>query len=135
MHGVDCPCREDAHGKGVLYNEPRAAIEINCVDCHGTIRERATLLTSGPAAGFGVKDGKFDQGKARPLANIRFRDPSGGKVALVQIIRSDSKKKDENGNDIALRAGDIIQNSTDLPGRWRRVKPPTGTRKPNRPHP
>ena len=32
------------------YGEPRAAVEIDCVDCHGTIRQKATLLTSGPAA-------------------------------------------------------------------------------------
>jgi hypothetical protein len=135
MHCVDCHFRQDAHGNGVLYNEPRAAIEIGCIDCHGTIRERATLLTSGPAAGFGVKDGKFDQGKARPLANIRFRDPNGGKVALFQTIRSDTKKKNENGNDVALKAGDIIQNSMVVFGRWWRVKQTTDTINPNAPHP
>ena len=50
MHCVDCHFRQDSHGNGNLYNEPRAAIEIGCIDCHGSIRERATLLTSGPAA-------------------------------------------------------------------------------------
>src|SRR5712692_10158199 len=91
-----------------ISGRTRTAIEINCVDCHGTIRERATLMTSGFAAGMGVKDDKFAEGPKRPLANIRFRDPNGGKVALFQLIRSDTKKKDENGNDIALKAGDII---------------------------
>ena len=28
MHCVDCRFRQDAHGDGNLYNEPRAAIEI-----------------------------------------------------------------------------------------------------------
>ncbi|MEP6635901.1 MAG: hypothetical protein ABJB97_04185, partial [Acidobacteriota bacterium] len=42
MHCVDCHFRQDAHGDGSLYNEPRAAIEIGCIDCHGTIRQRAT---------------------------------------------------------------------------------------------
>ena len=50
MHCVDCHFRQDAHGDGNLYNEPRAAIEIGCVDCHGTIRQKAKLFTSGPAA-------------------------------------------------------------------------------------
>ena len=50
MHCVDCHFRQDAHGDGNLYNEPRAAIEIACEDCHGSIRKRATLFTSGPAA-------------------------------------------------------------------------------------
>src|SRR4029077_9852679 len=28
----------------------RAAVEIDCVDCHGTVAKKATLTTSGPAA-------------------------------------------------------------------------------------
>ena len=135
MHCVDCHFRQDAHGNGVLYNEPRAAIEIGCIDCHGTIRERATLLTSGLAAGFGVKDGKFEAGKGRNLAGIRFRDPEGGRVFLFQRIRSDAKRKDENGNEVSLKAGDIIQNSMVVPGRWWRVKQTIDTINPNPPHP
>ena len=50
MHCVDCHFRQDSHGDGNLYNEPRAAIEIACEDCHGTIQQKATLFTSGPAA-------------------------------------------------------------------------------------
>lgn len=135
MHCVDCHFRQDSHGNGILYNEPRAAIEIGCIDCHGTIRERATLLTSGFAAGAGVKDGKFSDGPKRNLATIRFRDPDGGRLLLFQRIRSDSKKKDENGNEIPLKAGDIIQNSMVAPGRWWRVKQTADTINPNAPHP
>jgi hypothetical protein len=50
MHCVDCHFAQDAHGDGKLYGETRNAIEIACVDCHGTIDHRATLKTSGPAA-------------------------------------------------------------------------------------
>ncbi len=50
MHCADCHFRQDSHGNTKLYGEVRAAIEIKCVDCHGTYRERATLRTSGPAA-------------------------------------------------------------------------------------
>ncbi|HVA17403.1 MAG TPA: hypothetical protein VMV59_06785, partial [Candidatus Dormibacteraeota bacterium] len=50
MQCVDCHFAQDAHGTGQLYNEPRAALAIHCTDCHGTIRQRATLLTSGPAS-------------------------------------------------------------------------------------
>ena len=135
MHCVDCHFRQDTHGNGVLYNEPRAAIEIGCIDCHGTIRARAALVTSGFAAGFGVKDGKFEEGKGRNLATIRFRDPEGGRTFLFQRIRSDSKRKDENGNEVALKAGDIIQNSMVVPGRWWRVKQTIDTINPNALHP
>jgi hypothetical protein len=135
MHCVDCHFRQDAHGNGILYNEPRAAIEIGCIDCHGSIRERATLVTSGFAAGAAIKDGRFDQGKGRPLANIRFRDPNGDKIFLLRQLKNDTKLKDESGNEIALKAGDIIQNSMVVLGRWWRVKQTADTINPSAPHP
>ena len=50
MQCVDCHFGQDNHGNGRLYGETRNAVEIDCVDCHGTIDRRATLITSGPAA-------------------------------------------------------------------------------------
>jgi len=50
MHCIDCHFEQDSHGNGKLYAEPRAAIELDCTDCHGTIDKRATLISSGPAA-------------------------------------------------------------------------------------
>jgi hypothetical protein len=50
MQCADCHFAQDNHGTGKIYGEPRAAVEIDCVDCHGTIRQKATLRTSGPAA-------------------------------------------------------------------------------------
>ena len=50
MHCVDCHFTQDVHGNGKLYGETRNAIEIGCVDCHGSIQRRATLQASGPAA-------------------------------------------------------------------------------------
>jgi hypothetical protein len=50
MHCVDCHFDQDAHGNGKLYAEPRAAIELDCTDCHGTIDRKATLVSSGPAS-------------------------------------------------------------------------------------
>jgi hypothetical protein len=134
MHCVDCHFRQDSHGNGILYNEPRAAIEIGCIDCHGTIRARATLVSSGFAAGTSIKDGKITDGNGRNLATLRFRDPEGARVLLFQRMRSDTKKKDENGNEIELKAGDIIQNSMVVPGRWWRVKQTADTINPSAPH-
>jgi hypothetical protein len=51
-HGMqcgDCHFNLDVHGNGMLYGEPRNATTINCVDCHGTIYQRPTLVTSGNA--------------------------------------------------------------------------------------
>ena len=50
MQCIDCHYTQDVHGNGKLYGETRNAIEIGCVDCHGTIYSRATLKTSGPAS-------------------------------------------------------------------------------------
>jgi hypothetical protein len=50
MHCTDCHFLQDNHGNGKLYGEPRAAIEIDCIDCHGTTTEKATLSTTGPAS-------------------------------------------------------------------------------------
>jgi hypothetical protein len=47
MHCIDCHFEQDSHGNGKLYGEMRAAVEIQCADCHGTIFERASLRTSG----------------------------------------------------------------------------------------
>ena len=50
MQCNDCHFGQDNHGNGKLYGETRNAVEIDCVDCHGSIDRRATLVTSGPAA-------------------------------------------------------------------------------------
>ncbi len=51
-HGMqcgDCHFDVDVHGNGMLYGEPRNATAITCIDCHGTINQRPTLITSGNA--------------------------------------------------------------------------------------
>jgi hypothetical protein len=50
MHCADCHFAQDSHGNGKIYGETRNAVEIDCIDCHGTIRSRATLQTSAAAA-------------------------------------------------------------------------------------
>ena len=56
MHCEDCHFSQDNHGNGKLYGETRNAVEVDCVDCHGTINERTSLKTSGPAAPPGGTD-------------------------------------------------------------------------------
>jgi len=128
MHCVDCHFRQDSHGDGNLYNEPRAAIEIACEDCHGSIRGRTTLFTSGPAAATATGTAaERRKSQNQPLQGqdltrgIRVRDETGAKIPLFQRITRDRKKKDESGKDVDLKTGDIIQNSMVVPGRWWRV--------------
>jgi hypothetical protein len=119
MHCVDCHFRQDSHGNGNLYNEPRAAIEIDCVDCHGSIRKRATLTTSGPAAP--QTTGQNATVGRNLTRGLTVRDDTGAKVPVFQRITRDRTKKDEAGKDISLKSGDIIQNSLVVPGRWWRI--------------
>jgi hypothetical protein len=56
MHCVDCHFSQDSHGNGHIYGEVGAAVEIDCVDCHGNANDYPTLKTSGPAAPPGGTD-------------------------------------------------------------------------------
>ncbi|MCI0700821.1 MAG: hypothetical protein L0241_07045 [Planctomycetia bacterium] len=58
MHCIDCHFSQDVHGSGRLHMEVRAATEILCVDCHGTVTNYANLKTSGPASYTSAPDGK-----------------------------------------------------------------------------
>ncbi len=49
MQCADCHFNLDVHGNGNLYGEPRNATTINCIDCHGTVGQRPTLITTGNA--------------------------------------------------------------------------------------
>jgi hypothetical protein len=127
MHCADCHFRQDAHGDSNLYNEPRAAIEIGCIDCHGTIRQKATLFTSGPAAAEAVGGDRSRREKnkeplvGRDLRRVSARDQDGAKIPAFQIVKGDRKRKDENGKEVQLHDGDRVQNSLVEPGRWWRI--------------
>jgi hypothetical protein len=69
MHCVDCHFQQDSHGNGKLYGETRNAVEVDCVDCHGSIQARAALRTSGPAAPVGGTDLRLLR---TPFGDARF---------------------------------------------------------------
>ena len=50
MHCSDCHFAQDSHGNGHIYGEVANAVEIDCIDCHGTADRYPTLITTGPAA-------------------------------------------------------------------------------------
>ena len=56
MHCTDCHFSQDNHGDGHIYGEVANAIEIDCIDCHGTTSAYPTLRTSGPASPKGGTD-------------------------------------------------------------------------------
>jgi hypothetical protein len=95
MQCNDCHFAQDNHGNGKIYGEPRAAVEIDCIDCHGTIRQKATLVTSGPAAPVNYTSvgdvRKYDTGHhldtlRTPWGQRRFEWQGG---ALIQRSMSD----------------------------------------------
>ncbi|HET9528702.1 MAG TPA: hypothetical protein VFO99_21250 [Pyrinomonadaceae bacterium] len=137
MHCIDCHFRQDSHGDGNLYNEPRASIEITCEDCHGTIQRKATLFTSGPAAAAvtgAAAERRKNQNQplvGQDLTRIRVRDQEGTRIPLFQRVTRDRKRKDEQGRDVDLKTGDIMQNSMVVPGRWWRVPQTLDTVTPN----
>src|SRR5262249_13025832 len=96
-------------------------------DCHGTVRQKGNLFTSGPAAvvltGQAAERRKAQNQPAvgQDLTRIRTRDESGTRVPIFQRITRDRTRKHERGEDVQLKTGDIVQNSLVVPGRWWRV--------------
>ncbi len=87
MHCIDCHFEQDSHGTGKLYAEPRAAIELDCTDCHGTIEKRATLISSGPASPAGGTH--FDS--LRTPWNARRFEYRDGKLFQRSMIEPDKE--------------------------------------------
>ena len=56
MHCEDCHFSQDNHGNAKLYGETRNAVEIDCIDCHGSVQNKANLHTSAAAAPKGGTD-------------------------------------------------------------------------------
>jgi hypothetical protein len=86
MQCVDCHFLNDSHGNGLLYVEPRAATAIMCIDCHGTVSERTTLITSGKG-GTLSKEGKverIDLRESNTPFGPRFTWSADGKTLIQQ---------------------------------------------------
>jgi hypothetical protein len=84
MHCVDCHFNQDVHGNGLLYGEVRNAVEIQCVDCHGSVTQRATLRSSGPAAP-GMSDFKASLSSAKPAGLTSSRNGAGEAVVGTDL--------------------------------------------------
>jgi hypothetical protein len=88
MHCVDCHFSQDVHGNNRLHQEVRAAAEIQCIDCHGTVSKFANLKTTGPAAYTSAPDGKGRNLLAlrTPENGPRFevQDAGGGRIRIFQ---------------------------------------------------
>ncbi len=79
MACIDCHTENDVHGDGNIYSKREQAVEIECSDCHGTIKEFSLLKTS----------------RGNPLENLQRQNDEvvllgkiDGKLHKVQQIRS-----------------------------------------------
>ncbi len=111
MHCADCHFGQDSHGDGHIYGEVAQAVEITCADCHGTVKARTNLKTSGPAA----PEGGNDLSTMRtPSGKLRFEwrgerlyqrsNLYPNKEWLVKQVRDTLNPKDSLYNPKAARA-------------------------------
>ncbi|MFN2501823.1 MAG: multiheme c-type cytochrome [Pyrinomonadaceae bacterium] len=144
MHCADCHFQQDNHGTGILFNEPRAAVEIGCVDCHGSLKQKANGITSGYAAQPAPRNEIARRERAnrpligRDLTALQFRATDGKKLSVLQVLATDNaartkKCTDEKGNPIPLVRGDIVQNSIVEPGKCWKVTQTADTVTPGNP--
>lgn len=102
MHCVDCHFVQDNHGNGKLYHSVRDAVEITCVDCHGTITEYAPLRMSGPAAEGNVWAGMITErteenknvgrnlrAMRTPFGKRRFEELPDGTIVQNSMVEPD----------------------------------------------
>ncbi len=116
MHCIDCHTHQDMHGDGNLYAQMTDAIEIRCEDCHGTVKEKAALLTSGPPGGTDLKRAKTPFGKpqfqvrrGKVIQNSRMiRDLQWEVPQLVDSVDPEN----EAYNAKAARAKTILKDGT-----------------------
>ena len=90
MQCADCHFAQDSHGNGLIYGEVANAVEIGCVDCHGTADDYPTLRTSGPAA---PPKGNNLELLRNPDGQRRFEwmESGGGRRELIQRSIVDPK--------------------------------------------
>ena len=79
MHCVDCHFVQDVHGNTKLYGEVRAAIEIQCIDCHGTLDAAADAAHLRPG-----RVHVAARRRPRPVGRCARRSASGGSSARRQ---------------------------------------------------
>jgi hypothetical protein len=73
MQCGDCHFDVDVHGNGNLYGEPRNATTVTCIDCHGTVTTKPTLLSSGASG----KTDPNDRRKIEPVNLLDLHTPWG----------------------------------------------------------
>ncbi len=92
MQCVDCHFLQDVHGDGSLFVEARNATSIACIDCHGTISKRPTLIATN--SGAAMAGGPVDLNASVTSWGPRFKweekaDATGIRKVLYQYSAMD----------------------------------------------
>ncbi|HMG34381.1 MAG TPA: hypothetical protein VKM94_10620, partial [Blastocatellia bacterium] len=103
MHCVDCHFRQDNHGDGKLYGEVRNAVEIDCVDCHGTLTRRADPTSSDSwtsAALVRAQAGRLTNPSRITEGDIEAAAKAGNRMVDYRELDSGKDRffKDKDGN-------------------------------------
>jgi hypothetical protein len=106
MQCADCHFETDVHGNGLLYGEPRNATTIMCVDCHGTIQARPTLITTGA----GGETDPADRTKIKPVDLSKTITPWKPRFEWEDVadLKTGEPMKDSQGRPVRR----LFQNST-----------------------
>ncbi|KAA5543897.1 hypothetical protein FYK55_11040 [Roseiconus nitratireducens] len=121
MHCTDCHYYQDGHGNTKLYGEVRAAIEIQCVDCHGTAGQSLVELV----------ESQLDAGQPPRLPTSGPAAPQGGTNLLAMRTTFDQPRFE-----IVREIGQppkLIQRSTVDPDRFWVVTQTADTLRPGHP--
>lgn len=92
MHCVDCHFRQDSHGNGKLYGEVRNAIEIDCVDCHGTVSARADPTSREARTTAAAGGNRMLDYQSLPSGNDRFFRKDGMLFQRAAVATDDHGK-------------------------------------------
>jgi hypothetical protein len=126
MHCVDCHFKQDVHGNGNIYGDRRAAIEITCETCHGTIGKRVSLAearTNGPAAPVSgtplrtmltpFRTRRFFERDGKLFQRSSLEDPATGKSKEWEVVQVIDTITPGNGhyNPKAARAKTILRDN------------------------
>lgn len=121
MHCSDCHFAQDSHGNGHIYGEVANAVEIDCVDCHGTADEYPNLITSGPAA---PPEGNRLAALRNPDGKLRFEWIDGKLIQRsllnqgleweVSLVKDSVNPMHNEYNDKAARAKTVSNNTDSL---------------------
>jgi hypothetical protein len=120
MHCVDCHFKQDNHGDGNLYGEVRNAIEIDCVDCHGTITKRADptsrdARTSAAAGGNRMVDYRNlprDASRSYKTQDRFFKKPDPDNPGQFKLWQRSAVARDKDGKPLEWEVKQVMDTVT-----------------------